>query len=207
MERSKRNNRLKAIVAGGCAAAVAVGGSLAYLTATDDVTNSFTVEKALAENISVIEPNWNPADGVNIVPTQTVSKDPQLENDSDIPVFAIMQVSVPYANVATAAADGTVQPATPQELFSYTVNEGWTESGTGQLSDDGSQMVHTYLMPERLAAGKVSPSLFDEVTLVNAIDGQIDGMELAIDVDGFAIQAEGFDSAEEAWAAYCKQNG
>lgn len=207
MEQSKRGNRLKAIVAGGCAAAVAVGGSLAYLTATDDVTNSFTVEKALADNISVIEPNWDPDDGVNIVPTQTVSKDPQLKNDSDIPVYAIMQVSVPYTNVATASADGTVEGTAPQELFSYSLNPGWSESGTGQLSDDGSHMVHTYLMSDRLAAGTVSPSLFDEVTLVNAIDGQIDGMELAIDVDGFAIQAEGFDSADDAWAAYRKQNG
>ncbi len=206
MERAQRSNRLKMMIAGGCAAVMAVGGTLAYLTATDGVTNDFTVEKALEENISVIEPNWDPDNGVNIVPTQTISKDPQLKNDSDIPVYAIMQISVPYATVATATAEGVVQSTIAQDLFTYSVNAGWTEEGTGTLSDDGTHMIHTYLMADQLAAGETTPSVFDDVTLVNAIDGQVDGMNLSIDVNGFAIQAEGFESAADAWAAYQNQN-
>ena len=206
MEKATRGTHLKMAIVGGCAAAIAIGGSLAYLTATDEVSNRFNLEQALTERIDVIEPNWNEDNGKNIVPTQTIPKDPQLVNESDIPIYAIMQVSVPHANIQTASAEGTVQAAAAQDLFTYKVNAGWSEQGAGSLSEDGSHMVHTYLLEQQLPAGATSPSVFDEVTLVNAIDGQIDGQSLTIDVDGFAIQAEGFSSAAEAWAAYQNQN-
>ena len=206
MEKTARATHLKMAVIGGCAAAVVIGGSLAYLTATDEATNRFDVAQALTDRISVIEPEWSEENGKNIVPTQTIPKDPQLVNESDIPVYAIMQISVPHATIATASAEGNVQAAAAQDLFTYEVNAGWTEQGSGSLSEDGSHMVHTYLLEQQLPAGETSPSVFDEVTLVNAIDGQIDGQNLTIDVDGFAIQAEGFESAADAWAAYQNQN-
>ena len=206
MSKAVRRNRLKMVVLGGCTAAIVVGGSLAYLTATDNVKNEFNVEAALTEKITVIEPNWDPKNGVNIVPTQTVPKDPQMKNESDIPVYAIMQVSVPHAKVTTAAADGTPKASVAQDLFTYTVNSGWSEVGTGALASDGKHMVHTYLLDSQLPAGATSKTVFDRVTLVNAIDGELDGQKLAIDVNGYAIQAEGFSSASDAWNAYQKQN-
>lgn len=205
MNRNLERNKLKTAIICVCTATIAVGGSLAYLTATDEATNRFTVTKALA--IDVIEPNWQESNGSNISPAQTIPKDPQVQNKSDVPVYAIMQVSVPHARIATADADGTVHAAASQDLFTYALNPGWSEHGQGSLSENGECMVHTFLLGEELAPGKTSPALFDAVTLVNAVNGQIDGKELSIDVTGFAVQAEGFDSAADAWSACVNQNG
>lgn len=202
----KDNNKIKAIMLGGCAAAIAVGGTLAYLTATDNAVNEFKVADTLQEKITVEEPNWNAENAKNMVPTQTVAKDPKLVNDSSVEVYAIMQVSVPHDSVVIASSDGTVQPAADMDLFTYQVNPAWNELGTGTLSADGKKMIHTYLYTTPLDAKDETATVFDRVTLVNAVDGQIDGKDLSIDVDGYAIQTEGFASAEEAWAAYQQQN-
>lgn len=206
MQKPKDNNKVKALALGGCAAMIAVGGTLAYLTATDSKVNEFKVADTLQEKITLEEPNWNAADAQNMVPTQTVAKDPKLVNESAVDVYAVIQVAVPYKSVSIASADGTVQPATGMDLFTYTVDSAWSEVGSGTLSEDGSKMVHTYLYNTALAAGGETAAVFDEVTLVNMIDNQIDGSDLTIDVDGFAIQTEGFSSAADAWAAYQKQN-
>ncbi|MGN0262353.1 MAG: SipW-dependent-type signal peptide-containing protein [Eggerthellaceae bacterium] len=206
MQKPQKNNKVKALALGGCAAMIAVGGTLAYLTATDSKVNEFKVADTLQEKIVLEEPNWNAENAQNMVPTQTVAKDPKLVNNSTVDVYAVMQVAVPYKSVSIADADGTVHPATGMDLFTYTVDSAWNEVGSGTLSEDGSKMIHTYLYGTPLAAGAETATIFDEVTLVNAIDNQIDGADLSIDVDGFAIQTEGFSSAAEAWAAYQKQN-
>ena len=61
------------------AAHLAVGSSMAYLTDHDSVTNKFSVGKV---DIVGHEPNYTPDnDGKtnNIVPTQVIKKDPQIE--------------------------------------------------------------------------------------------------------------------------------
>lgn len=206
MQKPLKSNKVKALALGGCAAMIAVGGTLAYLTATDSKVNEFKVADTLQEKIVLEEPNWNAENAQNMVPTQTVAKDPKLVNSSSVDVYAVMQVAVPYKSVSIASADGTVQPATEMDLFTYAVDSAWSEVGSGTLSEDGSKMIHTYLYNTPLAAGAETATIFDEVTLVNVIDGQIDGADLTIDVDGFAIQTEGFSNAGDAWAAYQKQN-
>lgn len=200
------NNKTKVLLLGGCAAALAAGGTLAYLTASDSAINEFSITEGLKDNIEVIEPSWDPEDAKDMIPTETVAKDPQLVNDSTVDAYAIMQISVPHKNVITASEDGTLQQAASLDLFTYQSNPAWEELGSGTLSEDGTKMIHTYLYSGILAAGETTESVFDEVSLINVIDGQIDGMDLTIDVDGFAIQAEGFSSAADAWSAYQKQN-
>lgn len=55
-------------------AVMAIGGTLAFLTDTDEVTNTFTVGDL---KIDLTEPNWdNENDGKNLVPGDTEVKDP-----------------------------------------------------------------------------------------------------------------------------------
>ena len=56
-----------------------------------------------------------------------------------------------------------------------------------------------------MPAGHDIPPLFNTVTFANIVGGQLrDNIEF-IHVDFKAIQAGGFDSPEEAWAAYQNQ--
>lgn len=206
MRKDVSKNKAKALLIGGCAAAIAVGGTLAYLTASSSASNEFQVAPELDGKIKVVEENWDTEAAKNILPSQTVAKDPKLKNESPVDVYAIMQVSVPYKEIVTADSEGNVQNSATMELFTYQVKSKWTELGEAQLSDDGTARIHTYLYAEPLKADTETDTVFDEVTLANAIDGQIDGSSLTIDVDGFAIQTEGFASGEEAWKAYQNQN-
>jgi len=54
-------------------ASLVIGGTLAYLTSSAEVTNTFTMGDV---KISLAEPAWVPADGLGMLPGDTVPKDP-----------------------------------------------------------------------------------------------------------------------------------
>lgn len=97
--------------------------------------------------------------------------------------------------------------AVPHELLSYTVNDGWTEQGTGTYDAETGMTKHTYLYDTAVAGQATTASVFDNVTAANYANGQIGANALQnLQVDGYSIQALGFDTAAAAWAAYGAQN-
>lgn len=63
-------------------AAISVGGTLAYLTDSQKVTNTFDITDL---DITLTEPNWDPDSGTEMTPGDTMYKDPTItavENDS-----------------------------------------------------------------------------------------------------------------------------
>lgn len=124
-EKTKKFINLKSItIAAVLIALFAIGSAIAFFTDKDNKTNDFTVGNI---SIQLTEPNWNADNGKDLTPNKTISKDPQITNDGPNDAFVFLQVKVPVANVKTAAADGSLQPAKSQDLFAYTVNENWTE--------------------------------------------------------------------------------
>lgn len=203
------------IAAAGClavAGALGVGSTLAYFTDSSSVTNRFSVAEAL--DIEIEEPHWNTTDrdgdGVpdaaqNIVPTQTIPKDPAIVNEAGTEAWMIAQVKVPVRNASTVAADGSTKLAAPTEMFSYKLNSGWTQLGQRKVSDDGQWAIYTYGADRPVAIGGKTPTIFDSVTVANVVEGNFHG-ECQVVVDGFGIQRLGFDSVSAAWNAYCAQN-
>ena len=105
----KRKKIAAFLIAGTLCAAMAAGSAAAYLTDKDEVTNQFTVGRV---EIDGEEPNYTPdPDGKtnDIVPTQEIAKDPQIENVGKNDAYVYMDVSVPIARVITADADGNRQ--------------------------------------------------------------------------------------------------
>ena len=198
-------NRAKALIIGGCTAALVAGGSLAYFTDFDSVQNNFQVADSL--DIQVVEPNWDPDNAVGLAPLAKVAKDPAIQNVSGVPAWIIAQVEVPVADVAVVNESGSQESRKNAELFTYTLNaSGWTESGSPQISN--GYAVHTYLAKSSVNVGEQTPNLFDQVQLINLVEGQLTGDRLnqQIVVKGYGIQTEGFSSAADAWTAYQKQN-
>lgn len=199
---AKHRNLKKATCTTALASLLAVGGVMAYLTSTDAAENDFSLAEKI--EISVVEPNWVEADAQGMLPTMTVSKDPAVKNISDVEGWIAMQVEVPTMNVKlvgdTAAAN--------HELVTYSVNEGWTETGTASFDATTGMTTHTYLYKDALAAGNTTKSLFDNITLINLVEGQISGDDLnqSLNVRGYAIQSHGFSDVDSAWAAYLGQN-
>lgn len=194
MKMKKLNLRKVAIVAA-LIAILAVGSAVAFFTDRDNKVNQFTVGNI---SIQLTEPNWNADDGKNLTPNKTIKKDPQITNDGPNDAFVFLQVKVPAADVKTAAADGSLQVAKSQDLFTYTVNDNWTE--VSKKSDsDSTTYIYAYVgndgTMKTLAPGKITNSLFDSVTFLNLIEGQIDeGTQISIDVDAYGIQTTDLDT-------------
>lgn len=200
-------NVKKAAVAGVCACALALGGVMSYLTATDTATNKFELadSTAYASAFTVEEPGWDTTDNNSngipdaaegFLPTQTITKDPQVKNDSNVSSYIMVTLKVPTATVQCEGESS----ATQQELFTYSINSGWTEKGTGTYADGFT--THVYMYDTALAGGGTTSKLFNSVTLKNIVNGQIESGSLAKDivVTANAIQAQGFSSADEAYA-------
>ena len=211
----QKHTRVKQMIAAGVAGALLIGtmGTFAFFTGTDSVSNKYSISDGLQDKITLTETNWDTTDddgnGIpdaaeKVVPTQTLAKNPVVNNESDVSAYLMAQVKVPTASVKVVQEDGSVEAtASSHELWTYTVNSGWTETGTAFVKD--GYTVHTYLYNPAVAAGASSAAVFDDITLINLAEGQ--GLTAdQVDVIGFGIQEEGFDNAAAAWDAYVKQN-
>ena len=186
-----------------CVIAVTVTGTLAYFTAKDTVVNAFSIADGI--EVKVVEPSWNPEEAVNLLPTQTVAKDPAIQNPNDIPVYVTAEVTIPTKDSVTAKLDGTPRPQQVTDLFSYETNDKWELDDV--IAGDGT-VTYRYIYTEPLAPGETSQSIFDSVTVCNYVNDQLtpDELHQQIIVVGFGIQTEGIATPEEAAAILFAQN-
>lgn len=200
------------VLAVGLACALGTTGMFAYFTDEDEAVNKFTIAN---DDLGVLveEPGWDalpdedengvPDEAENMLPTQTVAKDPKATNtsDSDVDSYIMATVKVPVADVTYLNAEGEKVEGTNVELFTYEFLGGdWSEVGSAKVED--GYAVHTYSWNKVLAAGESTTNIFDEVSLINLVNGQEQAGAKEITVSAIAIQKEGFDSAEDAWKAY-----
>jgi predicted ribosomally synthesized peptide with SipW-like signal peptide len=116
-------------------------GMSAYFTDADTATNEFTVGKV---SLDMTETKWvgdNTGTALNITPLQETTKNPAITNDGINDEFVYLTVTVPVANIKTAAADGTVDSATAYtQLFAYGyegnagVSSDWTLIKSGNVN-------------------------------------------------------------------------
>ena len=178
----------KLLIMGGALACLAgVGGIMAYFTDTDEAENNFVIGKI---DIDLEEPNWTEPE--NILPNQTIVKDPQVKNVGVNDAFIFLEVEVPYENVVTANANGTKNAAADTELFSYTLNTGWVEIGEAVKANGVVTHLYAYgtdAAMTALAANATTPALFSNVTFANVIEGQdLETTTQTINVKAYGIQ-------------------
>lgn len=169
-----------------------LAGISAYFTDTDTATNTFTVGEV---SIDLQEPSWK--GDTDTTPNMTTPKDPQVLNDGVSDAFVFLEVSVPYAdNIVIADADGTKNVAATAELFTYTIKDGWVEVGTPTTDTEAGVVKHVYAYIgdnasdlKALAANETTPTLFDEITFVNAVENQgLEAAELDVIINAYGIQ-------------------
>lgn len=134
MEMSKKNKITVGTLAG-LSLIGAVGGTLAYLTDSEQATNTFTIGDA---SIEIIEPNWpgndspdttpdpeNPGSEIpenpgDFVPNEEIAKDPQVDNTGTNDVITFMTVDSPMERITVMADDGKLETAkSVNEIFWY----------------------------------------------------------------------------------------
>lgn len=129
----KRRNIIIACVIALAVLASAIGITLAYLTDSDSVTNTFTVGDL---QVTLTEPNWEDGDGDGEIPGDTLVKDPTVlaeENDSYVR-FVVRFIDSASGDVITnnARANKIMQTI----RFDSTYNTANATPGTGITADE-----------------------------------------------------------------------
>ena len=182
-----RNKKNAAIATAG-AAVLLVGSSFAFFMDRESVTNPFTVGNV---KITVTEEHFDETTARDITPNKVIPKDPVVTNTGVNDVYAFVSVKVPKANVETANADGTLNAAKNQDLFTYKVNDNWKLIKTND-GDAHSEYIYAYSNADgslkKLAKNEKTNAVFDSVKFINIVDEQQSGVNRSIDVNGIGIQ-------------------
>ncbi len=164
-------------------AILAVGGTLAYFTdATDVKKNVFTVGNV---DITLDEPLWEEQgkeDAPEVYPGEALAKDPTVHNVGANPCF--VRVSVTGLDCLGEGNDDLLIHVRTNYVVDA-LGAGWV------LHTDGY-----YYYTEVLAAGADTTPVFDSIVIPTALTNG-DGTEFHIDVQAYAVQAQG---AKPSWA-------
>ena len=186
--KKKRKNIITIIAIFIAVGILVTGGIVAYLTDTDQKTNVFTVGSV---KINVTESNWNPVNGQDILPGDTINKDPAIENIGKNSAYVYIKIEQPSVTLANNTEGG---------LFSYTTNSGWTLLGTN-VNQGCPTTTSVYYYNTALAKNTTTPTLFNNVT-INDFTDLSDTFPMNIVVTGYAIQSNNLPSGTTIPSAY-----
>lgn len=193
----KKKNLLMMALSVCMVAVVAVGGTLAYLTATDDqVKNTFTFADGITVELAESAPTtglgdasatWNgEQNGVqytNVVVGQTLPKEPTVElTHYTVDTYVFAKIENNTNNVVSIV-----------DLKTTDKGGAWTDCGNGVY---GRLVV---VDKDHAADSDVATPLFTEVKIDNEPAEGASNINITISVS--AIQAEGFDNMTDALAS------
>lgn len=193
---------------------ISVGATVAYLTSTDSVTNTFTVGKvAIKLDEAPVDTNGKATTGARVkannyklLPGHTYNKDPMVTVLSGSePAYIKMTVTFSKANELDAIF-ASVGGANLTGIFNGYDSANWIAKGNTKDAD-ASTRTYEFWYKEAVGApnGDVAlDALFDSITVPGTItNAQLDTIAgMTITVNAYAIQADGFADAATAWAAY-----
>ncbi len=203
------------------AVTLTVTGTIAYLTDTAAVTNTFTVGKVqitLDEAIVTTDgvPTTDPVTGAtrtdkgnnyHLIPGKTYTKDPVttvLANSESSYVRMLVTITEYDKLVAAFTAHG--ETFTPAEWVKDYDATKWGKNSAAVDSDGNLTMEYRYFTTVGTMglSDQVLPALFTSFTVPGFLTGEemaeLQTMEIIVQAQ--AIQAESFDSADAAWAAF-----
>ena len=161
---------------------LAVGSTMAFITDTDSKTNKFSFGNV---EVTITEPNWVPANGLNVVPGQTIAKDPLLTNTGSTNAYVFLEVAIPCVN--------------NKPVMVYTVNSGWALVNSDACTY--GQMINTYVYGTTttatvLAPNASTPTLFDSVTINTLANYEVQQFtgDFDVNVYGYGTQADGINT-------------
>ena len=167
-----------------------IGGTMAYFTDTETVTNTFTLGNV---DITLTEPNFVAANATGLMPGSVVAKNPIITNVGASSAYVFLKVTEPCYNTA--------------KVFNYTLNSGWTVVGTaGSCSGSGVSTIDTVYaysngtaMTELPTSGTTATAaLFDNVTINGNLDATavnaLSATTIQMVINAYAIQKDNLSS-------------
>ena len=201
-------------------ALAAIGATFAYLTDSKTVNNTFTMGNVA---IKLDETNVNDPTGdrvtsntYNVYPGAVVTKDPIVHNTGKNAAYIRATVNVSNWMNLCAAYYPDFKYTFGQEGYKAALNllvgelgEGWSVVGveagdTFTIGQFDAKFILKYegALDGALAAGADTTAMFQTVTIPTGIDNVNADSFSGVKVVAQAIQADGFDTWEAAFAAY-----
>lgn len=197
-------------------ALAAIGATFAYLTDTKTVDNTFTMGNVA---IKLDETNVNDPEGArvtsneyNVYPGAVVTKDPIVHNTGKNAAYIRATVNVSnWMNLCAAYYPDFKETFTNDgykaalNLLVGELGEGWSVVGveagdTFTIGQFDAKFILKY--DGKLAADADTTAMFQTVTIPAGIDNANTDSFKEVKVVAQAIQADGFDTWEAAFAAY-----
>lgn len=197
-------------------ALAAIGATFAYLTDSKTVNNTFTMGNV---KITLDETNVNDPTGdrvtsntYNVYPGAVVTKDPIVHNVGGNAAYIRATVNVSNWMNLCAAYYPDFKETFPNDGYKAALNllvgelgEGWSVVGveagdTFTIGQFDAKFILKY--DGKLAAGDDTTAMFQTVTIPAGIDNANTDSFSGVKVVAQAIQADGFDTWEAAFAAY-----
>ena len=190
------------------------GNTLAYLTSQETVTNTFTVGKveikldeAKANADGTLVPNADrvKANSYKLIPGHTYNKDPMVTvlKGSE---SSYIKMTVTFTKAAELDAIFAPTGADLTSIFNGYDSTNWIYKGN---TEDTTVNTRTYEFwyKEAVAAPTADvalDALFDQIKAPDSLtNSDLNNLkDLKITVNAYAIQADGFATAEAAWAAF-----
>ena len=209
--------RSKALLLALCAVVLVVAtvfGTMAYLTSTDEVVNTFTVgdvkikldeAKADTDGSLVEGAERVKANSYKLLPGHTYNKDPMvtvLKGSED----SYIKMTVTFSKASELDAIFAPTGADLTSIFKGYDSANWIyKDNTKNANADTRTYEFWYKEAVGAPTGDVAlDALFDSITVPGSITNEqlktIEGM--TITVNAYAIQADGFTDAADAWSKY-----
>ena len=209
--------KFKALLMVACAlllVAASVFGTMAYLTSTDTVTNTFTVGKVdIKLDEAKVDADGKPVtpaervkeNSYKLLPGHTYTKDPTVTVLSGSE-SSYVKMTVTFSKANELDAIFAPNGADLTSIFNGYNSTNWIAKGN---TEDATANTRTYEFWYKEAVGAPTAdaaldALFDSITVPGTITGKqletIAGM--TITVNAYAIQADGFADATAAWEAF-----
>lgn len=192
-------------------------GTMAYLTSTDEVKNTFTVgnvaitlDEQDVDNSTAGENDRDKANVYKLMPGHTYTKDPMVTvlRGSE---KSYIKMTVTFSKAAELDAIFAPNGVDMTSIFLGYNAANWIYKGN---TEDITANTRTYEFwyKETVAAlteDVALDALFDQIKVPDEINNaQLQTIEgMTITVNAYAIQADGFETAEAAWAAFGTPEG
>lgn len=152
-------------------------------------------------DVALTEPLWKREDAADLVPGQTVSKNPMVTNTGENDSWVFLRVDVPVKNIRLV--DPETKKKTEKrdtELFSFEADDSWE---LVEQTKDADAVHYVYGFKEILKAGDSTDALFNSVTMVNYLEGEIDAEEiLTMPIEAVSIQSNVENAGDGLRAIY-----
>ena len=194
--------------------AMSVAGTYAYLTSTDKVVNTFTVgdvqikldeAKANPDGSLVANADRVKANSYKLLPGHEYNKDPMvtvLKGSEN----SYVKMTVTFTKAADLDAIFAPNGADMTSIFNGYDSTNWIYKGN---TEDTTANTRTYEFwyKEAVAAPTADvalDALFNQIKAPDSLtNSDLNNLkDLKITVNAYAIQADGFATAEAAWAAF-----